>query len=68
MPERRPFLHIRDVGKTFTVRNASGSERVVRGCSFEHSDGCPRATIREGREPGAREGDLGFRCALDVPQ
>ena len=28
MPDRRPFLHVRDVGKTFTVRNPSGSERV----------------------------------------
>ncbi len=42
-----------------------GSERVVRGGSFELPMFMARATARMRRLPGVRARDLGFRCAYD---
>jgi len=42
-----------------------GSERVVRGGSFELPMFMARATARMRRLPGVRVRDLGFRCAYD---
>ncbi len=42
-----------------------GSERVVRGGAFDLPIFLARTTARMRRAPGARERDLGFRCAYD---
>lgn len=44
-----------------------GSLRVLRGGSWNYDRGICRAAYRCWRSPGCRDGDVGFRLALDIP-
>lgn len=56
------------IGRAVDPRGArEGSERVVRGGSFELPMFAGRATARTRLLPGVRSRDLGFRCAYDRP-
>lgn len=56
------------VGRAVDPQGArEGSERVVRGGSFELPMFAGRNTARMRRLPGVRARDLGFRCAYDRP-
>jgi sulfatase modifying factor 1 len=43
---------------------ASGTQRVVRGGSWDNATGLLRVSLRLGNDPGARSPNNGFRCAL----
>ena len=43
---------------------ASGSDRVLRGCSWRGNASCCQAVIRDYGSPGARDYSSGFRLAL----
>lgn len=45
---------------------ASGTQRVVRGGSWDNAPGLLRVSLRFGNEPAARSANNGFRCALKV--
>ncbi len=63
-PDRAGYLFHREVDPQGP---RVGSERVVRGGSFELPMFMARATARMRRLPGVRLRDLGFRCAYDRP-
>jgi formylglycine-generating enzyme required for sulfatase activity len=45
----------------------SGRSRVIRGGSWDHALWDLRVSRRRSLGPNAKYGDLGFRCAMDVP-
>ena len=47
---------------------ATGLARVVRGGSWDSRPTVLSGSVRNWGHRGYREGDFGFRCAMDVPE
>jgi sulfatase modifying factor 1 len=45
----------------------SGTQRVVRGGSYEDAAACCRSAARRGLEPDGRSGAIGFRVVIHLP-
>ena len=48
------------------MKNIDNEERANRGGSWFNSSSFCRASLRSGRTPGYRYGNLGFRCGATV--